>query len=83
MCLAIPAEVVEINANTMLKCRVGKSETFVDVSGMLLEEPAELGDFLIVHAGFALRKLDFEEAQETLRLLRQMAEINEDTPGGF
>ncbi len=83
MCLAIPAEVTELNPNDMARCRVGKSETFVDVSTMLLESPAELGDYVIVHAGFALRKLDFEEAQETLRILRQMAEITEDTPGGF
>lgn len=83
MCLAIPAEVVEINENSMVKCRVGKSDTFVDVSTMLLETPAEQGDYLIVHAGFALRKLDFDEAQETLRLLRQMADINEETPGAF
>jgi hydrogenase expression/formation protein HypC len=67
----------------MAKCRVGKSDTFVNVSTMLLEEPAAVGDFLIVHAGFALRKLDPAEAQESLRLLRQMANIEEGTPGGF
>ncbi len=83
MCLAIPAEVVELQTNDMARCRVGKSDTYVDVSTMLLEAPAELGDYLIVHAGFALRKLDFQEAQETLRLLRQMANINEETPGAF
>lgn len=83
MCLAIPAEVVELNANDMARCRVGKSDTYVEVSTMLLESPAEIGDFLIVHAGFGLRKLDFQEAQETLRLLRQMANINEETPGAF
>lgn len=83
MCLAIPAEIVELNENSMAKCRVGKSDTYVDVSTMLLESPAEIGDYLIVHAGFGIRKLDFEEAQETLRLLRQMANITEETPGAF
>ncbi|KAF1077680.1 HypC/HybG/HupF family hydrogenase formation chaperone [Halodesulfovibrio sp. MK-HDV] len=83
MCLAIPAEVVEIQSDTMAKCRVGQSETYIETSTMLLESPAEIGDFVIVHAGFALRKLDFDEAQETLRLLRQMAGINENTPGAF
>ena len=84
MCLAIPAEVVEVQAdNNMAKCRVCQSETYIETSTMLLESPAEIGDYVIVHAGFALRKLDFDEAQETLRLLRQMAGINEATPGAF
>ena len=83
MCLAIPAEVVELNPNDMARCRVGKSDTYVDVSTMLLESPAEVVDYIIVHAGFALRKLDVQEAQETLRLLRHMANINEETPGAF
>ncbi|MFV0420741.1 HypC/HybG/HupF family hydrogenase formation chaperone [Oleidesulfovibrio sp.] len=83
MCLAIPAEIEELLDGDMAKCRVGKSDTFVTVSTMLLEEPPAIGDFLIVHAGFALRKLDPLEAQESLRLLRQMANIEEGTPGGF
>lgn len=83
MCLAIPAEIVETKDNGMLRARVGKSETYLEVSGMLLSEPPAIGDYIIVHAGFALRKLDREDAEETLRLLREVAEAGEGRPAGF
>jgi hydrogenase expression/formation protein HypC len=44
---------------------------------MLLPEPAEVGDYLIIHAGFAIRKLDLQEAQESLTILRELAEAYE------
>ena len=73
MCLAIPVKIEKIDGD-MAHCRVGESETFLDVSLMILDEEATLGDFLIVHAGFALRKLDPQEAQESLNILRQLAQ---------
>jgi hydrogenase expression/formation protein HypC len=55
----------------------------VEISGVvrkasvhLLEEVA-LGDYLLIHAGFALGRLDEKEARETLRLLEQMGELEE------
>jgi len=39
---------------------------------MILDEEVRLGDFVIVHAGFAIAKLDEEEALETLRMMREM-----------
>ncbi len=73
MCLAIPAQVVEKLENTMLKVRVGNGPTLLTASGMLLPEPAEVGDYLIVHAGFAMKKLDPVEAQESLAAIREFA----------
>ncbi len=73
MCLAIPAKVEKLE-NEMAHCRVGASETFIDVSTMLLDPQPELGDWLIVHAGFAMRVMDPQEAQESLDVLRKMAE---------
>lgn len=73
MCLAIPAKIESLE-NDMATCRVGESETFITVSTMLMEEEPRIGDYLIVHAGFALRLLDPKEAQETLTVLRQLAE---------
>lgn len=70
MCLAIPAEVVHIE-DEMATVRVG--EALRKASLMLLPEPAELGDYVIVHAGFALHKVEPEEARESLRLLRELA----------
>jgi hydrogenase expression/formation protein HypC len=81
MCLAIPAEIIDIDDQGMANCRVGESDTYIKVATMLMEEPPKVGDFLIVHAGFALRTLDHEEAQETLRLLRQMVEAQGEVAG--
>ncbi len=77
MCLAIPAQIVELLENGMAKARVGESQTYLTTSIMLLPESVVVGDYVIVHAGFALHKLRPEEAQETLRLYREMAETLE------
>ncbi len=73
MCLAVPAEIVSME-NEMATCRVGGGETTVQASLLLLDEEAAVGDYLLIHAGFALRRLDREEAEETLRLMREMAD---------
>ncbi|MGM0646071.1 MAG: HypC/HybG/HupF family hydrogenase formation chaperone [Thermodesulfobacteriota bacterium] len=44
---------------------------------MLLEEEPQIGDYLIVHAGFALRIMDMQEAQESLQILREMAQVGQ------
>jgi hydrogenase expression/formation protein HypC len=72
MCLAIPAEIVHIE-DEMATVKVGDS--LRKTSLLLLPEGAELGDYVIVHAGFALHKVDPEEAMESLRLLRELAAI--------
>ncbi len=75
MCLAIPAEIIQIT-DDMATVRVG--EALRKASLLLLPEPAQLGDYVIVHAGFALHKVDPAEAQESLRLLREMVALAED-----
>jgi hydrogenase expression/formation protein HypC len=80
MCLAVPARVVEKLADNTARCRIGESATFVVVSTLLLGEEPGIGDYLIVHAGFALRKLDAEDAADTLRLMREMAEAEAEDP---
>ena len=75
MCLAIPAEIVHIE-DEMATIKVG--DALRKASLLLLPEAAELGDYVIVHAGFALHKIDPEEAQESLRMLREMAALAED-----
>jgi hydrogenase expression/formation protein HypC len=72
MCLAIPAKIESIE-NGVATCRVGEGETFVNASIMLLDQEATLGDYVIIHAGFAIRKLDLLEAQESLKILRDLA----------
>jgi hydrogenase expression/formation protein HypC len=77
MCLAIPAEVVQIEGE-MATVRIG--DALRRASLMLLPDPAQLGDYLIVHAGFALHKVDPDEAQESLKLLRELAAFVEEDP---
>ncbi len=74
MCLAIPAEILEIN-DGVANCKVGEGNTTVEASVMLLDEEVTPGDYIIIHAGFALRKLDPKEAQETLKILRDMVDL--------
>ena len=71
MCLSVPGKVVEIQ-NNMAKVEVGG--VLRDVS-MDVCPDAAVGEYVIIHAGFAIQKLDEKEALETLDLLRRMGEI--------
>lgn len=73
MCLAIPVRVTECGADGKARVRVGQGETYMDISTLLLPEAPRVGDYVIVHAGFALRLLDPVEAEESLRLFREIA----------
>ena len=74
MCLAIPVQVVEFLEEGMVRVRVGESQTFLTASTMLFPAPSKIGDFLIVHAGFALHVLTEEEAMSSLSALREIAD---------
>ncbi len=74
MCLGIPAKIVQIDES-----KIGKVDylgTKVKTNFSLLEN-TKVGDWVIVHAGFAISALDKEEAQETLSLLREIAAAQE------
>jgi len=79
MCLAIPVRVTECGPDSA-RGRVGSGETYVDMSTLLLPEPPKVGDYVIVHAGFALRLLDPAEAEESLKLFREMVAQDGMTP---
>ena len=74
MCLGIPAKVIEVNESKQGK--VDYLGTKIKTNFSLLED-IHLGDWVIVHAGFAISVLNEEEAQETLSLLREMAAAQE------
>ena len=71
MCLGIPAKVVQIDESK--KGKVDYLGTKVKTNLALIED-VKIGDWVIVHAGFAISKLNEEEARETLSLLREIAE---------
>jgi hydrogenase expression/formation protein HypC len=76
MCLAIPAKITKIENNMGI---VEMGGTHREVS-LLLQEDAKVGDYVIVHAGFAIHKIDEAEALESLKVLREMASlIDEET----
>jgi hydrogenase expression/formation protein HypC len=74
MCLAIPSKIVKIEDNVAT----------IDVDGvqreasLLLIENPEIGDYVIVHAGFAINKLNEEDAKESLKLLREAVSLTFD-----
>lgn len=76
MCLAVPMKVSEVTPEGIARCQVGEGETYVTASVALLPEPPEPGEYVIVHAGFALRKLDPADAEETLKLLREILALS-------
>lgn len=72
MCLAIPARVVELSGDETAVVDLGGVRK--EVSLALVEDVA-LGDYLIIHVGFALNKLDPEEAEKTLALFAEMGDL--------
>ncbi|MFC2158408.1 HypC/HybG/HupF family hydrogenase formation chaperone [Acidobacteriota bacterium] len=69
MCLGIPVKVIEIDDE-----HIGKVDylgTKVKASLVLLDD-VKVGDWVIIHAGYAISKLDEEDAQETLEMLKEI-----------
>ncbi|MGE4505626.1 MAG: HypC/HybG/HupF family hydrogenase formation chaperone [Desulfovibrionaceae bacterium] len=77
MCLAVPAEIQKIE-NGMATCKVGEGTTTVSASLLIMDEEVEIGDYVIIHAGFAIRKLDPQEAEETLKILRDLVQTADE-----
>jgi hydrogenase expression/formation protein HypC len=68
MCLAVPLEIVSLASGQKAVVRRGEGTIEIDVS--LLEAP-KVGDFVLVHAGYAIGTVDRSEAEETLRLVEE------------
>jgi len=73
MCLAVPARVVAVvdDAKLLAKVEIGGVTRNVNVG---LVDAVQPGDWVLVHVGFALSKVDEDEAQATLRLLQHMGD---------
>jgi hydrogenase expression/formation protein HypC len=77
MCLAIPARVVEINDSDQAIVDLGGVRK--DVSLALVED-VKVGDYVIIHVGYALTRLDPDEAEKTLALMAE-AGLTEQAAG--
>jgi hydrogenase expression/formation protein HypC len=77
MCLAVPAKITAINGDVATVDMLGNTTT-ADIS---LLDHVRLGDYVMVHVGFAIQKYDEKEAKITLDLLKELAEtIETDEP---
>lgn len=75
MCLAIPSKIEKINEdNTAIVSTMGVKRL---VSLELLGEPVKEGDWVLIHVGFAISKLNEEEALKTLELFEEILEMEE------
>ncbi|MFH1076777.1 MAG: HypC/HybG/HupF family hydrogenase formation chaperone [Pseudomonadota bacterium] len=68
MCLAVPAKVASIEGNTAIIDLDGVSRS----ASLMLVDDVAVGDYVIMHAGFAIHKLDPHEAKETLKLFEEI-----------
>ena len=77
MCLAIPGRVVEIVDETggVAKVEVGGVRRNVNVA---LLDAVGVGDYVLIHVGFALSRVDEHEAMETLRLLEELGSYQDE-----
>jgi hydrogenase expression/formation protein HypC len=79
MCLGIPGQIVEFvdDENDIAKVEVSGVRRNVSVA-LLRPDGIALGDWVLIHVGFAMSKIDEQEAQETLRLLRELGSVYRD-----
>lgn len=75
MCLGIPAKITQIEGE-FAKANINGAT--IQVGIQLLEEVA-VGDYVLIHTGYALEKLSEEEAQETLKTLQELEQFNNES----
>jgi hydrogenase expression/formation protein HypC len=75
MCLAIPGKIIEIvdAENQIAKVDVGGVRRNINI-GMI--DDTKVGDYVLIHVGFAMTKIDEQQAEETLRVLKEIGEYD-------
>ena len=82
MCLAVPGKIIDIEGEDPL-LRIGR----VSFGGVLKQvnlayvPEAQIGDYVLVHVGFAINRIDQEEARQVFEMLQQMGEMAETADG--
>jgi hydrogenase expression/formation protein HypC len=72
MCLSVPAQVISVEGE-LAKVSVGGT---IMNANLNLVEDIKVGDYILLHTGFALQKIDEEEALETLKIFEEFEELN-------
>jgi len=74
MCLSIPARIVSIDGST---AQVSAGGSLFRAGIQMIDDP-RVGDYVLLHAGFAIQKISEKDALETIRLIREMNELGEE-----
>ena len=74
MCLSIPAKIEKIEGDTALVSVGGATYT----AGLDMVSDVGVGDYVLIHTGFAIQKISEEEAEETLRLFEEFSDFNRE-----
>ena len=74
MCIAVPSKIVNVKDTTAIVDVYGAQRA---ISLLLMEEDVNIGDYVLVHAGFAIQKVQEEYAEETLDLFKQWMGLEE------
>lgn len=74
MCVGVPSKIIRIEDSTAIVEVLGAQR---EISLLLLNEDVKLGDYVIVHAGFAIQKIQEEEAHKNLNLMKEAFGVEE------
>ena len=77
MCLAVPVQVISINDNEA-EVEIGGLKRRVSI---MLTPEVKVGEYVLLHTGYAINIIDEKEAQETLKLFEEMARLEDEHPG--
>lgn len=72
MCIGFPGKIISIDEDNFARIEIGG--TIREVSLDIVDEPADVGDYVICHAGYAIHRIDQELAQEKLQFLKELIE---------
>ena len=77
MCLAIPGKIIEISGEELLRTGVVSFGGAEKEANLAFVPEAKVGDYVLVHAGFAISVVDEQEAAQTLEYFRQIGELGD------
>lgn len=73
MCLAVPLRIISIKG----KMGIGELGRVKKKVSLMLLDKVKVGDYVLLHAGFAINKIETKEAEELLQLLREISEVSD------
>lgn len=73
MCLAVPLKIISVEG----KMGIGELGGVKKKISLMLLDEVKVGDYVLLHAGFAINKLETKEAEELLQLLREISEVSD------